>query len=170
MNRISNFFKITVLMLIITSSFQSACYAIPIEPSSELNLSDLQYQASILHYVNEYRIKHHLKPLKMVNVISQEAAKHSRDMANKSIPFGHQYFDTRIKHLYKAIHGCNGGAENVAYYKLNAKKLVDGWIASPGHRRNIEGNYNLTGIGIARSKKGWAYFTQIFLRSDSINS
>ena len=128
--------------------------------------SDADDQKMILYYVNQYRAKHHLSPLKLIPVISKEAAKHSRDMASKAMPFGHAGFNGRIKTLYKKIGDCRSGAENVAYYKINAKRLVDGWIASPGHRRNIEGNYNLTGIGIAHSKKGWAYYTQIFLRSD----
>jgi len=124
-------------------------------------------QRMILFYVNQYRTKHHLPPLKWSPLISKEAAIHSQDMARKKIPFGHVGYTQRIKHLYKSFANCNGGAENVAYYKINAKKLVEGWLASPGHRRNIEGHYNLTGIGIAYTKKpGWAYFTQIFLRSD----
>ncbi len=127
--------------------------------------SDAENQKMILYYVNTYRLKHHLAPLMMSTVISEEAAKHSRDMAKKIMPFGHTGFNDRIKRLYQQIKECRGGAENVAYYKLDAKKLVEQWIASPGHRRNIEGNYNLTGIGIAHNKKGWAYYTQIFLRS-----
>jgi uncharacterized protein YkwD len=120
----------------------------------------------ILHYVNLYRAKRHLSPLKLNSAISAEATHHSRDMANKAIPFGHRYFDTRIRHIYSEIKDCRAGAENVAFYKTNAKKLVDAWVASPGHRQNIVGNYNLTGIGIAYGKKGWAYYTQIFVRKD----
>jgi len=41
---------------------------------------------------------------------------------------------------------------------------VDGWLNSPGHKKNIEGNFTLTGIGYARDHKGNIYFTQIFSR------
>jgi len=129
--------------------------------------TDFEYQKKILFYVNEYRKKHHLSPLKMNNEISMEATRHSKNMASHATPFGHNKFNERIKRLYKQCKKCNGGAENVAYYRLDPKKLVDAWISSRGHRRNIEGNYNYTGIGIAHGKKGWGYFTQIFLRSDS---
>lgn len=128
---------------------------------------DVNDQIQILNYVNAYRLKHHLSVLTLNPIISREAAKHSRDMANKVIPFGHTHFPARVKYLYKKIAHCRGAAENVAYYKLNAQKLVEAWIASPGHRRNIEGNYNLTGVGIAYSKKGWAYYTQMFVRADN---
>ncbi len=148
-----------------------ACITIATQGLAEVPIkasmaSDANFQKRILFYVNEYRAKRHLSALKMSAVISQEAVKHSRDMASKAMPFGHNEFNGRIKRLYKKISQCNGGAENVAYYKLDAKKLVDAWIASPGHRQNIVGNYNLTGIGIAHGKQGWAYYTQIFLRSD----
>lgn len=130
-------------------------------------VSNTSFQNEILYYVNQYRAKHHLSPLKMNNLISQQAAKHSQDMASHRLAFGHTNFNGRIKRLYTEIGECRGGAENVAFYKTDAKKLVDAWVASPGHRRNILGGYNLTGIGIAHSKKGWAYYTQIFLRSDA---
>ena len=127
--------------------------------------TEAEYQKKILYYVNEYRKKHHLSPLKMSKAISIEATKHSNNMASHATPFGHNNFNERIKRLYKQCKKCNGGAENVAYYKLDPKKLVDAWVASRGHRNNIEGNYNYTGIGIAHAKEGWAYFTQIFLRA-----
>lgn len=124
----------------------------------------------ILRYVNEYRAQKHLPPLTMNVKISAEAAHHSIAMAKKSIPFGHSSFNTRIQHINHEIKDYKAGAENVAYYKTNAKKLVEAWISSPGHRRNILGNYNLTGIGIAYGKNGWAYYTQIFVRQDKPNS
>jgi uncharacterized protein YkwD len=37
------------------------------------------------------------------------------------------------------------------------------WLNSPGHRKNIEGPYNLTGIAMAKAKDGTMYFTQIFI-------
>ncbi len=142
---------------------QQACA--DVKASSSVS-NETSFQKQILYYVNQYRVKHHLSALKMSNTISTEAAKHSRDMASKAMPFGHTGYNGRIKRLYRRFSQCNGGAENVAYYKADAKKLVDAWIASPGHRQNIVGNYNLTGIGIAYGKKGWGYYTQIFLRSD----
>ena len=128
--------------------------------------SDADYQRQILFYVNAYRAKHHLRALTMNPLISAEAATHSRDMARHANGISHNGFNGRIKRLYHHIKQANGGAENVAYYRLSPKQLVDAWMASAGHRHNILGPYHLTGIGIAHGKKGWAYFTQIFLRTD----
>jgi len=159
MNKFKKLSKLFVLGALL--SIQMAAFA----AQHKVAHSDAEYQQSILFYINEYRAKHHLKPLVLKQDMSLEAAKHSRAMSNNAIPFGHTGFSGRIKRLYSKNKNSRGGAENVAYYRMDAKKLVDAWVASPGHRRNIQGNYNLTGIGIAHSKKdGWAYFTQIFLR------
>lgn len=159
MNNIKQVIKNLIFLLSIVFAQHAIASSVKAEPDSD-------QQKMILHYVNQYRAKHHLAPLKMNSAISAEAAKHSRDMASKKMPFGHDEFNGRIKRLYQKFSQCRGGAENVAYYKVDAKRLVEQWVASSGHRRNIEGHYNLTGIGIAYSKKGWAYYTQIFLRSD----
>ena len=48
-------------------------------------------------------------------------------------------------------------------YQDPVSTAVDGWIKSDGHRQNMEGNYNLTGIGVAMNPQGEYYFTQIFI-------
>jgi uncharacterized protein YkwD len=58
----------------------------------------------------------------------------------------------------------SASAENVAYGQLSAQAVVKGWINSAPHRKNMEGNYTLTGIGLYKDRKGVIYFTQIFLR------
>lgn len=129
--------------------------------------NDTAIQNAILVHINEYRYKHGLSPLKMNNSMVKEAQKHSKDMANHTMSFGHKYFQSRIDRLHAEIPNSNAGAENVAYNYKDAQDVVKNWVRSPGHRRNIEGNYNLTGIGIARDQRGKIYFTQIFLRTGS---
>jgi len=55
--------------------------------------------------------------------------------------------------------------ENIALGYPNAESVVQGWMGSAGHRRNIlDGNVVETGIGIARSSAGGLYFCQVFGR------
>ena len=131
--------------------------------------SEEAMERQVLQAVNEYRAKRHLAPLSMNPILSREAKIHSWDMERKRIPFGHQYFGTRIKHIYSQIKHCNGGSENVAWYPPNKspRDVVALWLTSSGHRRNILGHYNLTGVGIVRDKRGWLYYTQIFIRTDN---
>lgn len=127
--------------------------------------TDAEMPILILQHINTYRTSHGLQALKMDPVISLEAKKHSLDMATHRLGFGHDYFNDRIKHIYARVPHCRGGAENVAYNYKNAAHVVREWIKSPGHKRNIDGRYNLTGIGIARDLKGKIYFTQMFIRN-----
>lgn len=152
---------IIIITSLVLSLFQLSYAGKPVKQVD----SDTAIQNAILVHINEYRQKHGLSPLKMDNKIVKEAKKHSLDMANHRMSFGHKYFNSRIDRLHAQIKNSNAGAENVAYNYKDAQDVVNNWVRSPGHKRNIEGNYNLTGIGIARDKKGKIYFTQIFLRT-----
>ena len=56
-------------------------------------------------------------------------------------------------------------AENVALGYPNAETVVEGWMNSSGHRRNIlDREVVETGIGIARSSAGGLYYCQVFGR------
>ncbi|MGD9976385.1 MAG: CAP domain-containing protein [Bacteroidales bacterium] len=114
--------------------------------------------------INEYRTSKGLSELKLNNAVKVEAVNHSRNMASGKVPFSHRGFDDRFKRL-TAIFDISSGAENVANGPADARTIVEGWIASPKHRDNIEGDFNMTGIGIARAQNGLFFYTQIFVKS-----
>ncbi|MEX6689748.1 CAP domain-containing protein [Danxiaibacter flavus] len=118
----------------------------------------------ILTYINQYRTSLGKTPLKMVQAASTEATKHSSGMASGKVAFGHDGMQIRVTNVARQIGRISAAAENVAHGKLNARQVVDGWLNSPGHKKNIEGNYTLTGIGVAQGNRGEIFFTQLFLR------
>ena len=120
-------------------------------------------ETEILKYVNEDRASLGLSILNMNDLESSLAAKHSQDMAVGRVKFGHDGFNVRAKTIQKSL-GSTEIGENVAEGSMTAREVVDGWLHSPGHKKNIEGNFTLTGIGYAMDKKGNIYFTQIFSR------
>lgn len=124
---------------------------------------EAQLQQSVLDYVNQYRKTKRLAPLKMMPLITSEALKHSKNIADGRVEFGHDGFEGRADRLMSQIELSNAIAENVAYGKFSAQEVVNRWIQSAGHRKNIEGKFTLTGIGIVRRADGYLYFTQIFL-------
>jgi uncharacterized protein YkwD len=117
----------------------------------------------ILSLINTFRKKQGLAALQMNDDIADAARRHSKDMATGRVPFGHDGFDERTGDLIKKLKPANAAAENVAYGAQSAGQVVDMWLHSKGHRKNIMGNYNLTGIGIAKGRDGTYYFTQIFI-------
>jgi uncharacterized protein YkwD len=127
--------------------------------------NDADIQKSILNVINSYRTEHKLPPLQMVKEISLAAHQHSVDMAENKMPFGHDEFHSRVHSLGNKYENIDAAAENVAYTSSNPKEIASMWLNSYGHRKNIEGDYNLTGIGIAHGEHGKTYVTQIFLRA-----
>ena len=122
---------------------------------------------NILYAINQYRLQRGLGSLKLEPAISEEAKNHSLDMAENIVPFGHDGFYKRAHQLAKVFPQSHAAAENAAYAYTDDQDVVKQWINSPDHRKNIEGNYNLTGIGVAYDKTGKVYVTQLFLRDDS---
>ncbi|HVS98028.1 MAG TPA: CAP domain-containing protein [Puia sp.] len=120
--------------------------------------------ADILRYVNDHRRSMGLHPLEANSFISSVALGHSRDMLTGRSPFGHDGFRDRIDRIRKRLGHLHTVAENVASGPMTAREVVDGWLHSPGHRRNIEGDFRLTGIGVASARNGRIYFTQIFTK------
>lgn len=132
--------------------------------------SDSAIVQGILDDVNTYRRQHHLAPLQLDATISAQAKIHSIEMANHKEPFGHTHFLDRVTAIRKQIKNSGAAAENVAFNYKDAHDVVKNWLLSPGHKRNIVGHYNLTGIGIARDHNGKLYFTQLFIKTDAPSS
>jgi uncharacterized protein YkwD len=120
--------------------------------------------ADILRIVNQHRRSMGLSGLQANSFISSVALGHSRDMLTGRSPFGHDGFKDRINEIKARLGVIHVAAENVASGPMGAKEVVDGWLHSPGHRRNIEGDFRLTGIGVATAGNGMVYFTQIFIK------
>lgn len=124
-------------------------------------------EQAVHNQVNQYRASLGLAPLALDSRISSQARAHSQNMASGAVPFSHDGFSQRVQALATQI-PYNESSENVAYnqgYADAATQAVQGWLNSTGHRTNIEGNYNLTGIGVAKNEEGEYYFTQIFVTS-----
>ena len=115
--------------------------------------------------VNRYRQYRNLPPLVADPAISAQAKAHSEEMARSS-NMSHDGFNQRAELVSKTI-VYRSVAENVAFNAGHGQPdlvAVKGWIASPGHQRNMLGQYDLTGIGVVQNAKGEYYFTQIFIR------
>jgi len=149
-NMILLFCKLNLWLVL--SAGQHADFKEPVTDSMEIQ---------ILQFVNEDRKQHGLAILQLNSMESSLAARHSHDMASGKVKFGHDGFNARARTIQKSLGSMEVG-ENVASGPMTAREVVDGWLKSPGHKKNIEGDFTLTGIGYARDKKGDIYFTQIF--------
>ncbi|MEO1669926.1 MAG: CAP domain-containing protein [Cyanobacteria bacterium J06631_2] len=128
---------------------------------------ELRYLVEQVHRgINEYRASLNLPPLRLNTQINHQAEIHSQKMAQQVVKFSHHGFNARIGALKGSI-AYRRAAENVAFnqgYKDPAQTAIAGWIKSEGHHQNMVGDFNLTGIGVARNSQGEYYFTQIFIK------
>ncbi|CAG9324843.1 unnamed protein product [Blepharisma stoltei] len=112
---------------------------------------------------NEFRKSQGLCELVWDEGLMEIGKVHSTNMGDGRVAFGHDGFNARFRQF--PIPYVRSGAENVAMsHGMGdpAKVAVDGWINSPGHRKNLLGHFNYMGIGVYQNQKGAWYFTQLF--------
>jgi uncharacterized protein YkwD len=157
----------------------------------EVRLERLEQQVHSL--VNAERKKHGLSPLSWNDALNHIARKHSQDMAKQGYfshnsPEGHDFSYRYRQQGYQCVVQGQGnayytGGENifqnnlydrvmimngVKHYEWNssekiAETTVDGWMKSPGHRKNILMPYWVSeGVGVSVSPDEKVYITQNF--------
>jgi uncharacterized protein YkwD len=119
----------------------------------------------VVELVNDYRAGKGLSRLTVSAPLTAAAEWKSLHMA------GAGYFDhadpapfarSALQRTKDCGYRGSSWGENIAYGYPTAQSVVSGWIASPGHRANIE-NPGFTAIGVgAGAKGGRIYWTQSF--------
>jgi uncharacterized protein YkwD len=128
--------------------------------------ADLETQ--LLAEVNAVRSRHHLIPLQRSPELDRVAMRHSDDMARRNYMSHHSPEGTNpVDRITRSgLSGFTLAAENLG--KTNRRdpnrEIVDNWLASPDHRRNLlTPPFNTTGIGIARAPDGSLIYTQVYV-------
>jgi uncharacterized protein YkwD len=141
----------------LTTAGQSNLIAVQIQSGSSMTIAALE--RSIHHQIDQYRQSLNLPPLTIDPAISARARAHSQEMA-QSGTLTHTMDSVERQRKYPTA------AENIASTQSSPdpdRIAVQDWIASPAHQQHILGNYNLTGIGVAKNAQGEYFFTQIFI-------
>jgi uncharacterized protein YkwD len=164
----------------------------PPERKSKPRISISKLEIKIHTLINEERHRNGLSLILWDTVLAEIARNHSRDMSKRNYfdhysPEGYDFVyryrhegyecavtDGRIihmgaenialNHLYSSVTTINGEA----FYDWNSQDkiagtTVQGWMKSPGHRKNILTPYfRKEGIGVVISPDGKVYITQNF--------
>lgn len=133
-------------------------------------MQNAQFEREVLKLTNDFRQKNGLKPLVIDQNLEKAADQHTQDMAKQDF-FSH----TGKNGSSPSNRAKNSGyestfvGENIAAGYRTPKQVVDGWIASPGHRANmLNTNYNEIGIGYYNLQNDTGsvnynnYWTQVF--------
>jgi uncharacterized protein YkwD len=150
---------------LITVFLSAACFPATVRTKRDPPATERALERAIFARVNRHRRAIGLPALADDSTIARHARLHSAAMAAGTTPLGHTGFADRAATLRRVM-AARRTAENVAFnqgHRDPAAVAVQGWLESPGHRENIEGPYELTGVGVASNAKGEVYFTQIFV-------
>ena len=129
------------------------------------------FETEVIRLINEHRHSIGMKPLCQSDLITHQAREHSANMASMKVAYGHDGFKQRTGNVRRVLR-CGAMGENVTQiFSHNiAESAVRSWLASKGHRENLEKpGYTMTGVGVACSKSGIYYVTQIFAVKDLKN-
>jgi uncharacterized protein YkwD len=122
----------------------------------------------VMKAVNEYRKSKGLSVLAPQTRAFMQSRVHCDNIKKGLYPMGHEGFRDRLRIIIKAVPSGTifASAENVAPSggADAAGIALRGWLGSPGHRRNIEGDFTHAGTGMAQYASGNYVLTQIFLK------
>jgi uncharacterized protein YkwD len=121
----------------------------------------------VLVLVNAHRRSLGLRPLHVIRSLERSARWKALHMARYLYLAHDDPAPPVARSPAERIAACGfaGGAwgENIAYGYPTPRAVVDGWLASPGHRANIENPiYRTTGIGVAARKGEPTFWAQDF--------
>ncbi|WP_248724435.1 CAP domain-containing protein [Seonamhaeicola sp. ML3] len=128
----------------------------------------LTFVEEIFQLVNAHRKSIGKQELAFNVLANSLAVEHTLYMIDEN-DISHDDFNQRSDRLFAEENATKTG-ENVAFGQRTAQAVMDAWLNSPGHRRNIEGDFTHIGIAAIKNSSGTYYFTQLFLKKESPNA
>ncbi|MFH8681743.1 CAP domain-containing protein [Streptomyces lydicus] len=113
--------------------------------------------ARILELVNNERAKAGCSPLTLNAKLTKAAQDHSKDMASHGnmSHTGSDGSDPGAR-ITRAGYHWSAYGENIAYGYSSPESVMKGWMASPGHKRNIlDCSFKEIGVGLAQPGDYW---------------
>jgi len=135
---------------------------ITIPESSSDTSSVSAYEKEVVRLVNEERARNGMKALTIDSDLCRVARVKSQDMKNNNY-FAHQSptYGSPFDMMERFGISYRSAAENIAKGQTTPKAVVNAWMNSQGHRKNIlSSSYTHIGVGHVASGNYW---TQMFV-------
>lgn len=133
----------------------SFLYAVPQADAFQRETAHLRDLAAVrkemLDRVNAARRREGLRPVRADKVLDQTAQSHGEDMVRRAF-FSHRNPDGQLvrERATEAGYKWSKIGENIAEGQVSVAEVVDTWLKSPGHRRNIlDPDFEELGVGLA---------------------
>ncbi|MFT7352323.1 MAG: hypothetical protein ACI9XR_002100 [Flavobacterium sp.] len=156
-----------ILPLVMAVSFTSCSSNdsenLTLESSIVKNYDYTANESQLLVLVNQYRVSQGLNELQPINHVSFKSYEHNLYMIEKK-QISHDLFIERSNNLIQVLGAVRVG-ENLAYNFSSPSSALNAWINSPGHKKNLDGDYTHFGVSITIDPDtGKSYYTNMFLK------
>jgi uncharacterized protein YkwD len=138
-------------------------------PGSDWGTPRPELAAQVVELVNQHRASRGLSQLVVTTPLTASAVWKARHMAHYRYLQHADPAPPVARSVAERLLACGypsssaGWAENIAYGYATASAVVQGWLASPGHRANIENpSFRAVGVGAAATVGGTLYWAQQF--------
>ena len=135
-------------------------------PSSKTTLASSEthneIETELFNMINNHRSSIGLNEMEFESTTYYYAGLHTDYMIENGTT-SHVKFGERAENISKRT-GAVFVAENVAKDYDTTTDAFEAWLDSPGHRKNLEGNFDYSAVSIKRNSNGDLYFTQVFFR------
>lgn len=140
----------------------------PEPPSSKPETPDtnpdaLSYAEQVVKLVNQERTKAGLAPLTLSQPVASAAQVRAKEITQS---FSHTRPDGRSFSTALTEQKVNyrSSGENIAWGQKTPEQVMQGWMNSEGHRKNImNAKFTSIGVGYYRNASGVNYWTQLFI-------
>jgi uncharacterized protein YkwD len=153
------YLAVTVLFVVLANSCSTEALETTGAPEAE-NATGME--AELLALLNEHRKAMGYPGLEFSEVAYDYANKHT-DYMIATGTISHDNFSARASGISSEV-AATQVAENVAKEYATAQKAFNEWLASAGHRKNIEGDFSHTAVSVKMNTEGIYYYTQLFYK------
>lgn len=155
-------FALIFSTLTLTSCSSDSESVTPTVTESQKSYSHDSTELELLDLINTYRVDNNLNALQIIEHISYKSGEHN-DYMIATNTVNHNGFTERKTNLQQVL-GAYRVGENVAFGFSSPQAAMNAWIASAGHKANLEGDYTHYGISIRIDNDGRKYYTNMFIK------
>ncbi|KAJ2160658.1 hypothetical protein GGF46_002088 [Coemansia sp. RSA 552] len=135
-----------------------------IEPTASYSSIPGNWEDEMLQQVNAIRAEAGRPPLRIDKRLCKAAQAHSDYQASiNDMTHSNPVGGLKERCAKYGVTG-NGFAENIASHRKDVTQVVTAWKESPGHYKNMIGDYNIAGFGV-RSQ----FWTQEFVKENAVD-
>ena len=155
-------FALIFSTLTLTSCSSDSESVSPTVAESQKSYSHNTTELELLDLINTYRVDNNLNPLEIIEHISYKSSEHNDYMISTNT-VNHDGFTERKTNLQQVL-GAYRVGENVAFGFSTPQATLNAWIASAGHKANLEWDYTHYGVSIRIDNEGRKYYTNMFIK------